>query len=410
MAEASISPIKLGHICSSDNLGAELHNGARSGNKRQLKKALGRGGRSIACLTPVHVTAYNGNIRLLTQLLSAGGDLRLHDGSGRTSKDWALLQPDPKKRLKMLEFLEKTRLFAMTKSGHDIRFEKQFCNKTYKRQNNGQSKCKLRSDSHLSKHGIWKGLFRCMFWRKTEITAKRLHRETEVGGEVDLLINEIEHLGKLRHPNILCVMGVCQTNNLDGMVILFESIYYGSLYFHLHHQSVKQILQRLERPERPSTKPDAQKMMTKPKTSQGPQPTAPDMSYTKETYAGSSPSPKHHNRHQRDPSYEQNQRVMTKNSDRQSRKQMHDKAMVNEGSRRHPQQSDCLKWNLQEEQEGDNYHYTADIQNLNGNSDKKHFNIKENMYRDMHHGNMVPSESEETVQQSDKSNKVYYSS
>lgn len=69
------------------------------------------------------MTAYNGNIKLLTQLLSAGGDLRLHDGSGRTSKDWALLQPDPKKRLKMLEFLEKTRLFAMTKSGHDIRVD-----------------------------------------------------------------------------------------------------------------------------------------------------------------------------------------------------------------------------------------------------------------------------------------------
>lgn len=44
MADSSISPIKLGRICSSDNLGAELHNGARSGSKRQLKRALGRGG------------------------------------------------------------------------------------------------------------------------------------------------------------------------------------------------------------------------------------------------------------------------------------------------------------------------------------------------------------------------------
>lgn len=55
-----------------------------------------------------------------------------------------------------------------------------------------------------------------------------------------------------------------------------------------------------------------------------------------------------------------------------------------------------MKWNLQEEQEGGQYHYTADIQNLNGNSDKKSINIKDNMYRDMHHENIVPSESEET--------------
>lgn len=55
-----------------------------------------------------------------------------------------------------------------------------------------------------------------------------------------------------------------------------------------------------------------------------------------------------------------------------------------------------MKWNLQEEQQGGQYHYTADIQNLNGNSDKKSINIKDNMYRDMHHEYVVPSESEET--------------
>lgn len=89
-------------------------------------------------------------------------------------------------------------------------------------------------------------------------------------------------------------------------------------------------------------------MLTKPKTLPGPQPTAPDMSYvkdTQETYVGSSPSPKHsspspkqRNRHQSDPRYnDQDQRVMTKNADRQSRKQMQDK---DGRSRRHHQQSD----------------------------------------------------------------------
>lgn len=101
--------------------------------------------------------------------------------------------------------------------------------------------------------------------------------------------------------------------------------------------------------------------MSKPKTSPGPQPTAPDMSYVKETRdAGSSsspkhssPSPQHRNRHQSDPRYnDQDQRVMTKNADRQSRKQVQDK---DGRSRRHHQQSDrciynfiffCLKHNL----------------------------------------------------------------
>ena len=67
------------------------------------------------------MAAYAGNIKIMTELLTEGGDLRLHDNNSRTAKDWALMQPDPKKRLKMIEFLEKTRLFALTQSGRDIR-------------------------------------------------------------------------------------------------------------------------------------------------------------------------------------------------------------------------------------------------------------------------------------------------
>lgn len=71
--------------------------------------------------TPVHVAALSGNLNILSKLLSHNGDLRLHDKDGRTTKDWALMQPNPKKRLQMIEFLEKTRLFALTRSGHDFR-------------------------------------------------------------------------------------------------------------------------------------------------------------------------------------------------------------------------------------------------------------------------------------------------
>lgn len=71
--------------------------------------------------TPVHVAALSGNLNILSKLLTHNGDLRLHDKDGRTTKDWALMQPNPKKRLQMIEFLEKTRLFALTRSGHDFR-------------------------------------------------------------------------------------------------------------------------------------------------------------------------------------------------------------------------------------------------------------------------------------------------
>ena len=41
---------------------------------------------------------------------------------------------------------------------------------------------------------------------------------------------------KIRHPNVLLLMGVCQTNNLDGMVLLYEDVGLGSLYFYLHQK------------------------------------------------------------------------------------------------------------------------------------------------------------------------------
>ena len=76
-------------------------------------------------VTPVHITCFNGNIKLTCRLLRAGGDLRLHANEGQTAKDWAMMQPDAKKRSRMVEFLEKTRFHAMTHSGRDVLMERQ---------------------------------------------------------------------------------------------------------------------------------------------------------------------------------------------------------------------------------------------------------------------------------------------
>jgi ankyrin repeat protein len=75
-------------------------------------------------LTPLHAACYLGSVKILLKLLKEGGDLRLHDYHGRSVKDWAILNPAPKKRMKILEFLDKTRMFAMSGSGQDLLLKK----------------------------------------------------------------------------------------------------------------------------------------------------------------------------------------------------------------------------------------------------------------------------------------------
>ena len=81
--------------------------------------------RSADGSTPVHAAAYSGNPKLLSKLLEAGGDLRYHDNKGRTVKEWALCQPDMKKRKNMLEFIEGIKHVAMSNSGKDMLQDRQ---------------------------------------------------------------------------------------------------------------------------------------------------------------------------------------------------------------------------------------------------------------------------------------------
>lgn len=70
--------------------------------------------------TPIHAAGYSCSPKILSKLVEAGGDLRLHDAKGRTVKDWVLCQADSKKRQKMLEHLERLRNVAMSGSGKDL--------------------------------------------------------------------------------------------------------------------------------------------------------------------------------------------------------------------------------------------------------------------------------------------------
>lgn len=62
--------------------------------------------------TPVHGAAYRGSRRVLRLLVEAGGDLTLEDNVEQTPRDYALKQPSPIRRQKILHFLDL--LLAMT--------------------------------------------------------------------------------------------------------------------------------------------------------------------------------------------------------------------------------------------------------------------------------------------------------
>lgn len=75
--------------------------------------------------TPLHAACYRGCIKSVSALVERGGDFRFHDKDQRTAKDWAMLNPNAKKRQLMTEYIVKTRMFAMTHSGRDVLLERQ---------------------------------------------------------------------------------------------------------------------------------------------------------------------------------------------------------------------------------------------------------------------------------------------
>ncbi|XP_064595464.1 uncharacterized protein LOC135462051 isoform X2 [Liolophura sinensis] len=259
------------------------YNGQLSAVLCLLKHGANPNERSVDGATPVHAACYSCNVKIVSKLLGSGGDLRLHDNLGRTPKDWIMLQSEPKKKYKMIEFIEKTRYFAMGGNSKEsikgsssildrasdhtssvIRFVKgKIKRDTPSTQTSdarsvhsmGFGKVYLDSES-------WQGMIsivplvgesslrhdnsgftfnngsfmvmESMIWLDTDVTVKRLHRKPQDGGHVDLLINESEFMGKIHHPNVLLFMGICQTNNLDGLVLLYERISCGSLFHYLH--------------------------------------------------------------------------------------------------------------------------------------------------------------------------------
>ncbi|XP_012664254.1 inactive serine/threonine-protein kinase TEX14 isoform X1 [Otolemur garnettii] len=135
-------PVQLGTL-RNDSLEAQLHEYVRQGNYVKVKKILKKGihvdavnslGQTalfVAALlgltklvdvlvdygsdpnhrcfdgsTPVHAAAFSGNQWILSKLLDAGGDLRLHDQKGRNPQTWALTA-GKERSTPMVEFMQR---------------------------------------------------------------------------------------------------------------------------------------------------------------------------------------------------------------------------------------------------------------------------------------------------------------
>ncbi|KAK2160730.1 hypothetical protein LSH36_127g04019 [Paralvinella palmiformis] len=301
-------PSKTPSLSNLNHLGSSLHEAAANGitcdypnNKGEtplfcaclkeklnvasllLKHGADPNARSCTGITAVHAACYTCNSVLLSMLLEAGGDLRLHDDTGKGIMHFINEQVDSVKKAKMLIFIEQVRSSTLAISNGKKETERTHgmlnAKKERKRLSIGNL-LKFKSNyrpvsgyqsglssgfgklyvSHPQHSGIIatiplvkdnslehdesgctydNGSFmvmESMYWNGLPVTVKRLHQKPRQGGNVNLLINENEHMARLRHPSILLIMAVYQTDNLEGLQLVYERVCLGSLYSYLYNK------------------------------------------------------------------------------------------------------------------------------------------------------------------------------
>ncbi|XP_038615671.1 inactive serine/threonine-protein kinase TEX14 [Tachyglossus aculeatus] len=325
-------PVQLGSV-RSDSIEAELHECVQQGNyikvKKILKKrvhvdsvnSLGQTALFTAALlglpkvvdvlldygadpnhrcsdgsSPVHAAAFSAHQGILSKLLDAGGDLRLHDENGRTPRAW-LLSAAKDQSAQALEFLERcaahtqalvqgfprdllrrvdcpqrllcpqSRLASIVQGNPDssenrplqsglissktiysFGFGKFYFPGGTTRpaflssvpvigekdvlQAEDESTFTFSSGPHMTMTNL--------MWSGTRVTVKELNLPTHPSCSklrlADLLIAEQEYSSKLRHPHLLQLMAVCLSHNLDRTRLVYERVNIGSLYSILHER------------------------------------------------------------------------------------------------------------------------------------------------------------------------------
>ncbi|XP_066272756.1 uncharacterized protein [Branchiostoma lanceolatum] len=242
--------------------------------KLLLKYGANANERSDNGSTPVHAAAWSCKTGILLRLVRAGGNIRLHDNEGRTPKDWAL-ERDKKKNKKMLILLDQMYMHAVALSNGEIttimetkssassllalhpnmpRGKKSVellgYGRMYTGSGNNQpsgyiSTIPIIPETQLSKveggssafKYVTGGFFTVqkMNWNHSRVTVKQLER-TEDRARLDLLMDEVQTLGHLRHPNLLLLMAVTHSALLDNMMLVFEQVESKTLFYLLHQE------------------------------------------------------------------------------------------------------------------------------------------------------------------------------
>ncbi|XP_031210240.1 inactive serine/threonine-protein kinase TEX14 isoform X1 [Mastomys coucha] len=245
--------------------------------------------------TPVHAAAFSGNQWILSKLLTAGGDLRLHDEKGRNPQAWALTAGKDRST-QMVEFMQRcTSHMKAIIQGFSYDLLKKIDspqrligsppwfgsliqgspNSSPNRQlksgvisahniySFGFGKFYLTSGMQLTYPGslpvigekeviqaddeptfsFFSGPYMVMtnlVWNRSRVTVKELNLPTHPHCSrlrlADLLIAEQEHSSNLRHPNLLQLMAVCLSRDLEKIRLVYERITVGTLFSVLHER------------------------------------------------------------------------------------------------------------------------------------------------------------------------------
>ncbi|XP_012581515.1 PREDICTED: inactive serine/threonine-protein kinase TEX14 [Condylura cristata] len=324
-------PVQLGSL-RNDSLEAQLHEYVKQGNYVKVKKILKKGiyvdavnslGQTplfIASLlglmklvdvlvdygsdpnhrcfdgsTPVHAAAFSGNQWILSKLLDAGGDLRLHDEKGRNPQTWALAA-GKERGTATVEFMQRCAshmqaiiqgssydllkkidspqrlvsslprfggLMPGSPNGSPSRLLKAGIISARNIYSFGFGKFYLTGGTQLAYLGslpvigekeviqaddeptfsFFSGPYMVMtnlVWNGSRVTVKELnlpaHPHCSRLRLADLLIAEQEHSSKLRHPHLLQLMAVCLSQDLEKTRLVYERVTVGTLFSVLHER------------------------------------------------------------------------------------------------------------------------------------------------------------------------------
>nr|XP_058903662.1 inactive serine/threonine-protein kinase TEX14 isoform X4 [Kogia breviceps] len=245
--------------------------------------------------TPIHAAAFSGNQWILSKLLDAGGDLRLHDEKGQNPQTWALAA-GKEHSTAMVEFMQRCAahmqaiiqgfsydllkkidspqrlicglprfggLMQGSPNGSPNRLLKAGVISAQNIYSFGFGKFYLTGGTQLAYVGslpvigekeviqaddeptfsFFSGPYMVMtnlLWNGSRVTVKELHLPTHPHCRrrrlADLLIAEQEHSSKLRHPHLLQLMAVCLSQGLQKTRLVYERVAVGTLFAVLHER------------------------------------------------------------------------------------------------------------------------------------------------------------------------------